>query len=60
LEVKKPVTIVVGRKHESTKARRDEGANGEFVMDISELAAGVYFVKIYTESGEVVKKVVKQ
>ena len=50
---------IYGRKHESTKARRDEGAKGEFVMDISELAVGVYFVKITTEGGEVVKKVVK-
>ncbi|MDR2970724.1 MAG: T9SS type A sorting domain-containing protein [Bacteroidales bacterium] len=29
-------------------------------MNISHLPAGLYFVKIITEQGEVVKKVVKQ
>jgi hypothetical protein len=48
-----------GRKHESAKGRKDEGAN-EVVMDISHLAAGMYFVKIFTEAGKVVRKVVKE
>jgi hypothetical protein len=30
------------------------------VFNISHLQSGIYFVKIYTEAGEVVKKVVKQ
>ena len=36
--------------------------NGEIkiVMDISDFFAGIYFVKIYTEEGEVIKKVVKE
>ena len=29
-------------------------------IDISHLSAGVYFVKITTEAGQVVKKVVKE
>jgi hypothetical protein len=36
----------------------DEGAKG-FVMDISDLPAGVYFVKIGADGSEVIKKVVK-
>jgi len=31
----------------------------ETTVDISYLSAGVYFVKIYTEKGEVVRKVIK-
>jgi hypothetical protein len=50
---------VYGRKHEWANGRRDEGAKG-VVMDISGLAAGVYFVKIRTEVGETIKKVIKQ
>ena len=49
---------IYGRKQKA-ESRKGEKENGEMVMDISELAVGVYFVKIYTESGEVVKKVVK-
>jgi len=30
------------------------------VLDISHFPAGVYFVKIQTETGEIVRKVVKQ
>jgi len=30
------------------------------VLDISHLPAGIYFVKIFTEKGEIVKKIVKQ
>jgi hypothetical protein len=29
------------------------------LIDISELQAGIYFVKVFTEHGEVVKKVIK-
>jgi hypothetical protein len=32
----------------------------ESVIDISQLPAGIYFVKIYTETGEVVRKVLKE
>jgi hypothetical protein len=49
---------VFGRKHEWAKGRMGEWANG-VVMDISDLLAGIYFVKVVTEAGEVVKKVIK-
>jgi hypothetical protein len=49
---------IFGKKHERAKGRKDERAKG-FVMDISHLPAGSYFVKIITERGEIVKKVVK-
>ena len=39
---------------------RFENLESENVINISHLSAGVYFVKISTEAGEVVKKVVKQ
>jgi len=32
----------------------------ETAIDISHLSTGIYFVKIYTESGEVTRKVVKE
>jgi len=48
---------VYGRKHEGTNARKHER---ELLIDISHLSAGVYFVKIFTEAGEVVRKVVKE
>ncbi|MCL2132321.1 MAG: T9SS type A sorting domain-containing protein, partial [Lentimicrobiaceae bacterium] len=49
---------VVGRKY-------DVGAkhilpNNEIVIDISHLASGLYFLKIQTDNGTVMKKVVKQ
>jgi hypothetical protein len=50
---------VYGRKHEGAKRRKGEGAKG-FVMDISDLPTGIYFVKIYTESNNIIKKIVKQ
>jgi len=37
---------------------RKQNANG-VVMNISNLPAGIYFVKIFTEDGEMVKKVIK-
>jgi len=48
---------VYGRKQKSRKA---EEQKGKWNMDISDLPNGIYFVKIYTEDGVVVKKVVKQ
>jgi len=50
---------VFGRKIEGMKERRSEGVK-EVVLDISGLSAGIYFVKIITEKGVAVKKVVKQ
>jgi hypothetical protein len=50
---------VSGRKHEGAKGRKGEKVN-EIVMDISGLPIGVYFLRIATEAGEVVKKVVKE
>ena len=50
------ISDLIGRKQKA-ESRKGEG---EFVLNISHLAAGVYFVKISTEVGEVVKKVVKQ
>jgi len=47
---------VYGRKHESTKARKHEG---EVLIDISHLSAGIYFVKIRTEAGIVTQKIIK-
>ena len=44
---------VYGRKLKAESRRQN-------VVDISDLAAGIYFVKISTEAGDVVKKVVKQ
>ncbi|MCL1850429.1 MAG: leucine-rich repeat protein [Bacteroidetes bacterium] len=50
---------VYGRlqSHSSLVTRHE---NGEAVMDISELPAGIYFVKITTEKGVVMRKVVKR
>jgi len=42
-----------------TESRKGEEEKGEMVIDISGLSAGVYFLKINTDAGEVVKKVVK-
>jgi len=47
---------VYGRMQKSRKAEKQ---NGEWGLDISNLSAGIYFVKIETESGVVTKKVVK-
>ena len=47
---------VYGRKHERTKARRNEST---YEISISGLPAGIYFVKISTTTGEVLRKVVK-
>ena len=47
---------IYGRKHEGAKGRKHEGAN---VIDISGLPVGGYLLKISTDAGEVVRKVVK-
>jgi Leucine-rich repeat (LRR) protein len=39
---------------------RKQKAEGEIVIDISHLSTGIYFVKIITEQGEIIKKIVKQ
>ena len=41
------------------KSRKAERQNGEWKIDISHLQAGIYFVKIKTDLGEEVRKVVK-
>jgi len=50
---------IYGRK-QKTENRMSEIGQSEIVINISDLASGVYFVKIYTNAGVVVKKVVKQ
>jgi len=37
-----------------------ENPENEILLNISHLTAGVYFVKIFTETGEVIKKVLKE
>jgi autotransporter-associated beta strand protein len=49
---------VSGRKVKG-EGRREKG-EGEVVIDISAFASGVYFLKIETEAGVVMKKIVKQ
>ena len=46
-----------GRKLKEEKRRKEEK---EVLIDISELEAGVYLLRIMTEQGEVVKKVLKE
>jgi len=46
-------------KMQKAESRRQK-TESEIVLDISNLAAGIYFVKVVTEKGEVIKKVVKQ
>jgi len=48
---------IYGRKQKGE--RRKEKGEREIVIDISELYNGIYFVKIQTENGIVVKKVIK-
>jgi hypothetical protein len=49
---------IYGKKLKA-KSRKQKEKN-EIVIDISELPAGIYFVKIDTDVGEVIKKIVKQ
>jgi len=48
---------IYGRKQKGE--RRKEKGEKEIIIDISELYNGIYFVKIQTKNGEIVKKVVK-
>jgi len=50
---------IFGRKQKSRKAEMQNG-EGTMVMDISNLSNGIYFVKIHTEKGTVIQKVIKQ
>ena len=50
---------VFGRKQKSRKAEK-QNAGREMVIDISNLANGIYFVEITTEKGVITKKVIKQ
>jgi uncharacterized repeat protein (TIGR02543 family) len=49
---------VFGRKQKA-EGRRQK-AEGKILMNISHLPTGVYFIKINTDAGEIIKKVVKQ
>ena len=49
---------IYGRKQKIEGRKKKE--EGEVLMDISELSAGVYFLRIRTEQGEVVRKVMKE
>ena len=49
---------VYGRKQKAES--RKQKAEEETVLDIAHLPAGIYFVKIITEQGDIVKKIVKQ
>jgi hypothetical protein len=42
------------------KIQKIEGCKSENTIDISHLSAGMYFVKIRTEAGEAVRKVLKE
>ena len=42
------------------KSRKAEEQKGDWNLDISNLPAGVYFVRIETASGEVIKKILKE
>ena len=48
---------IYGRMQKGERTR--EKGEGEIVMDISNLSAGIYFVKITTEAGIVTQKVIK-
>jgi len=47
-----------GRKQKAES--RKQKAESEIVMDILHFPAGIYFVKIITEQGNVIKKIIKQ
>jgi len=50
---------IYGKKESFDYAQLPKG-EGEMVIDLSSLQAGIYFVKIQTETGTVTKKVVKE
>jgi len=39
--------------------RKAEEQNGEMMLDVSDLNAGVYFLRITTENGVTTKKIIK-
>ena len=49
---------MIGKRQKVESGKQN--AAGEVVIDISDLSVGVYFVKIHTEKGEVIRKVVKE
>jgi len=53
------VIDIYGRKQKSRKAEK-RNSEGEMVMDISNLANGIYFVEITTEKGVITKKMIRQ
>jgi hypothetical protein len=51
---------IYGRKlHATFNPKLNSGQNSTFVIDISHLQAGIYFMQIQTEEGAVVRKVIK-
>jgi hypothetical protein len=48
---------IVGRKQKA-EGRKQNG-DSEIIIDISHLQSGIYFVKVNTESGQVVEKIIK-
>jgi len=59
LRVKNIEVFDINGKKQKTESRKQK-AEGEIVIDISHLPAGIYFVKVLTEQGEIVEKIVKQ
>ena len=49
---------ITGRKQKAESRRHND--ESEIVLDISHLKAGIYLVKIFTDQGEIVKKIIKQ
>jgi len=50
---------VMGKKQKSRKAEK-QNVEREIVINISNLASGLYFVEITTEKGVITKKMIKQ
>jgi len=48
--------ILIRKQKAESRKQKTEST----VIDISHLQAGVYFVKVITEQGEIVKKFIKQ
>jgi hypothetical protein len=47
----------ISGRQQTAESRKIEG---ETLIDISELSAGVYFLRITTEQGEMVRKILKE
>jgi hypothetical protein len=58
LSIARVVVFDIYGREQKAESRKDKATG--IIMDISELPSGVYFVKICTETGEVVRKVVKE